>query len=58
MTVAQLLALVLALALLAYVLWPLLPARGGAVAGECPVCGPRPEQDARFCSNCGRPLSR
>lgn len=24
---------------------------------ECPVCGPRPEADARFCSECGRPLA-
>jgi hypothetical protein len=23
----------------------------------CPVCGPRPETDAAFCSECGRPLS-
>lgn len=23
----------------------------------CEVCGPRPEADARFCSNCGRALS-
>ena len=23
---------------------------------DCPVCGRRPEPDARFCSNCGRPL--
>ena len=22
----------------------------------CPVCGRRPESDARFCSNCGRQL--
>jgi hypothetical protein len=24
--------------------------------GACPVCGPRPESDAVFCSNCGRRL--
>ena len=24
----------------------------------CPVCGPRPEDDAAFCSQCGRPLSK
>ncbi len=24
----------------------------------CDVCGPRPEGDAEFCSNCGRPVSR
>jgi hypothetical protein len=23
----------------------------------CPVCGPRPETDAAFCSECGRPLT-
>jgi hypothetical protein len=23
----------------------------------CDVCGPRPEADARFCSNCGRALA-
>lgn len=28
--------------------------RNGAV---CEVCGPRPEADARFCSNCGRALA-
>jgi hypothetical protein len=24
--------------------------------GACPVCGPRPESDAVFCSSCGRRL--
>lgn len=24
--------------------------------GACPVCGPRPESDAVFCSTCGRRL--
>jgi hypothetical protein len=28
----------------------------GSVA-TCPVCGPRPERDASYCSNCGRPLT-
>ena len=23
----------------------------------CPVCGPRPERDPSYCSNCGRPLA-
>jgi len=27
-------------------------------AAICPVCGPRPEDDAAFCSQCGRPLSK
>jgi len=27
-----------------------------AAHAACPVCGPRPEADAVFCSNCGRPL--
>ncbi|KPJ85690.1 MAG: hypothetical protein AMS18_16105, partial [Gemmatimonas sp. SG8_17] len=26
------------------------------VATACPTCGPRPESDAEFCSDCGRPL--
>lgn len=28
--------------------------QGGAV---CDVCGPRPEPDATFCSECGRPIA-
>ena len=28
---------------------------GGAAA--CPVCGPRPERDALYCSSCGRRLA-
>ncbi|HZK79094.1 MAG TPA: hypothetical protein VFC35_09300 [Gemmatimonadaceae bacterium] len=28
-----------------------------AGAPVCDVCGPRPETDAQFCSNCGRPVS-
>ncbi len=27
-------------------------------AAICDICGPRPEGDAQFCSNCGRPVSR
>ncbi len=27
-------------------------------AATCPVCGPRPESSAVFCSSCGRSLSR
>lgn len=26
-------------------------------AAICDNCGPRPESDAQFCSNCGRPVS-
>ena len=28
----------------------------GIDAPVCPTCGPRPERDAVFCSNCGAPL--
>jgi hypothetical protein len=28
----------------------------GAAAGQCPNCGPRPESDALFCSDCGQML--
>lgn len=34
-------------------------ANNSAAGGEmrvCPVCGPRPESDARFCSECGSQL--
>lgn len=82
---------VLALAALAYVLWPIITAAEGRpepsgrppdppepakpsetvsddpVEAEirrartqlrvCPVCGPRPELAARYCSRCGRPLA-
>ena len=30
--------------------------RAGAGRRECPSCGPRPEDNAAFCSNCGRSL--
>ena len=43
----------IALAVAAWVVAPLLRARGAAV---CPNCGPRPEADARYCSSCGTPL--
>ena len=82
---------VLALAALAYVLWPIITAAEGrpkpasrapdfseaAAPSEivpddpveaeirrarmqlrvCPVCGPRPEPAARYCSRCGRALA-
>jgi hypothetical protein len=35
---------------------PARPARPAPRA--CPKCGPRPERDARFCSNCGAALGR
>lgn len=42
-----------------WVLRPILVAERPAPTGPtCPSCGPRPEADARFCSNCGRPISR
>ena len=78
---------VLALAALAYVLWPVITAAEGRAAAAsraapspgtpevgsedpveaeirrartqlrvCPVCGPRPEPAARYCSRCGRAL--
>ncbi|NOT07661.1 MAG: zinc ribbon domain-containing protein [Gemmatimonadales bacterium] len=32
-------------------------AAGAAVPPSCPSCGPRPEADALFCSNCGSTLA-
>jgi hypothetical protein len=29
----------------------------GSAQPSCPICGPRPEQDAIFCSTCGVPLA-
>jgi hypothetical protein len=99
--VALIVGTLLALAALAYVLWPIIAAAerrpsaspGGAARAEaeqvvtlepetttvpdastedvaeaeirraraklkvCPVCGPRPEPAARYCSRCGRPLA-
>jgi hypothetical protein len=31
--------------------------RARAQLKMCPVCGPRPEAEARYCSRCGRPLA-
>ncbi len=78
MSAALIVGVVLALACLAYVLYPLVRRERGRVARRvvtdeeieaavrtyrvslgartCPVCGPRPESDALFCSTCGRPL--
>ncbi len=82
MSLALTVGAVLAVACLAYVLYPLLRP-SGAVASKgrrpvtdeeieaairayrtgraggvaCAACGPRPEADAVFCSNCGRRLS-
>ena len=32
------------------------PTKAGKGGVTCPTCGPRPEMDAVFCSNCGRSL--
>lgn len=45
---------VLALAVAAWVVAPVLRAR--ATGMVCPRCGPRPEEDARYCSSCGAAL--
>ena len=99
--VALVVGTLLALAALAYVLWPIITAAEGRPAATsrdvirseprpdstpepetpvasaltmedvaeaeirrargqlkvCPVCGPRPEPAARYCSRCGRPLA-
>ncbi len=31
-------------------------ARARARQRECPTCGPRPQPDAKFCSNCGQAI--
>jgi hypothetical protein len=63
--IAMLAGLALALASLAYVLYPLLRAspprthrsvQGDAAMVTCSACGARPAPDAVFCSSCGRPL--
>jgi hypothetical protein len=78
-TAALVVGVVLALACLAYVLYPLVrrergrPARRVVTDEEieaavrayrdslgaraCPVCGPRTESDALFCSTCGRRIA-
>lgn len=52
----------IAIALVTWVLWPIVkgraPAARGAGEPTCPNCGPRPEGDARFCSNCGAATTR
>lgn len=62
MTALQALAAVLAMGSLAWVLAPLLPFRNQTKAGDalpatCSTCGSRLEPDAKYCSNCGRPLT-
>ena len=47
---------VIALALTAWVLQPVVAGARASRARTCPNCGPRPEGDARFCSNCGAEL--
>lgn len=59
---------VAALGALALAFWVVAPLVGFAqasmaasiAAGEaiCPTCGPRPESDAHFCSNCGAGTGR
>jgi hypothetical protein len=52
------LAAFVALGVAAWVVAPLIwPAPAGSRA-SCPTCGPRPEADARFCSNCGEENAR
>ncbi len=48
----------IALGAAAWVLQPMLFGGGSGPPADCPTCGPRPELDARFCSNCGAPLPR
>lgn len=55
---ALLLGTAIAVASLCYVLYPLYR-DGVSTAGGAPVCekcGPRPEGNAKFCSNCGAAL--
>jgi hypothetical protein len=48
--------------LVAWVISPILRRPAGSSAPDgpprCVNCGPRPEGDARFCSNCGAPTTR
>jgi hypothetical protein len=46
----------IALALTAWVLQPVVAGARAPRVRTCPNCGPRPEGDARFCSNCGAEL--
>lgn len=51
----------LALLALGYVLYPLLVRAKpgmGSVTMACLNCGARAESDARFCSDCGQPVTR
>lgn len=46
----------IAIALTAWVLQPVVAGARRPRVRTCPNCGPRPEGDARFCSNCGAEL--
>lgn len=45
-------------ALALWVAAPLIWRPAEARVPVCPNCGPRPETDARFCSNCGAEIPR
>ncbi len=53
-----------AIVLVGWVLKPIIASRplpAGPVSSatpQCPRCGPRPEAEARYCSECGSPTSR
>ncbi len=47
-----------AAALAFWVVAPVLIAPRPVAGPVCPNCGPRPEADARFCSNCGAAILR
>jgi hypothetical protein len=61
MSAPELIAGVLALGSLAYVLAPLVSRRGvehaPTIPAVCPACGAASPRGARFCANCGGPLT-
>jgi transposase len=48
--------LVISLGATLWVLQPVIARAPRATSRMCPTCGPRPESDARYCSNCGTVL--